>query len=76
MTETPKKQSSGQILDKFGVRGIFECCKGPEGSHTFCALSFPDIRGGGGLQVVRSLTVNSPALILSKDSGVSLAKIG
>ena len=28
----PEKQSPGQILDKFGVRGIFECCKGPEGS--------------------------------------------
>ena len=29
----PEKQSSGQILDKFGVRGIFECCKGREGSQ-------------------------------------------
>ena len=26
----PEKQSSGQIFDKFGVRGIFECCKGPK----------------------------------------------
>ena len=24
----PEQQSSGQILDKFGVRGVFECCKG------------------------------------------------
>ena len=23
---TPKKQSPGQILDAFGVRGVFECC--------------------------------------------------
>ena len=22
----PQKQSQGQILDKFGVRGVFECC--------------------------------------------------
>ena len=28
LTGTPKKQSLGQILDKFGVRGVFECCKG------------------------------------------------
>ena len=27
------KQVSGQILNKFGVRGIFECCKGPEDSQ-------------------------------------------
>ena len=26
----PEKQSSGQMLDKFGFRGLFECCKGPE----------------------------------------------
>ena len=31
---SPEKQSSGQIFDKFGVRGIFECCKGPEGSQS------------------------------------------
>ena len=31
----PEKQSSGQIFDKFGIRGIFECCKGPEGSQSF-----------------------------------------
>ena len=24
----PQKQSLGQILDKFGVRGVFKCCKG------------------------------------------------
>ena len=24
----PEKQSSGQIWDKCGVRGVFECCKG------------------------------------------------
>ena len=29
----PEKQSLGQIFDKFGVWGIFECCKGPEGSQ-------------------------------------------
>ena len=29
----PEKQSSGQIFDKFGVRGIFECCKGKKGSQ-------------------------------------------
>ena len=29
----PKKQSSGEILDKFGVRGVFECCKGKKGSQ-------------------------------------------
>ena len=29
----PEKQSSGQILDKFGVRGVFECCKGKKGSQ-------------------------------------------
>ena len=27
----PQKQSLGQILDKFGVRGVFECCQGKEG---------------------------------------------
>ena len=27
----PQKQSLGQILDKFGVRGVFECCKGKKG---------------------------------------------
>ena len=31
----PEKQSSGQILDKFGVRGVFECCKGKKGSQDF-----------------------------------------
>ena len=30
----PQKQSLGQILDKFGVRGVLECCKGKEGSQT------------------------------------------
>ena len=30
----PKKQSSGQMFDKFGVWGLFECCKGPEGSQS------------------------------------------
>ena len=29
----PEKQSSGQILDKFGVQGLFECCKGKKGSQ-------------------------------------------
>ena len=29
----PERQSSGQILDKFGVRGVFECCKGKKGSQ-------------------------------------------
>ena len=29
----PEKQSSGQILDKFGVRVVFECCKGKKGSQ-------------------------------------------
>ena len=29
----PEKQSLGQILDKFGVRGVFECCKGKKGSQ-------------------------------------------
>ena len=32
----PEKQSSGQILDKFGVRGVFECCKGKKGSQKWC----------------------------------------
>ena len=30
----PQKQSPGQILDKIGVRGVLECCKGSEGSQT------------------------------------------
>ena len=30
---SPEKQSSGQILDKFGFRGVFECCKGKKGSQ-------------------------------------------
>ena len=29
----PQKQSPGQILDKFGVRGVFESCKGEKGSQ-------------------------------------------
>ena len=29
----PQKQSLGQILDKFGVSGVFECCKGKKGSQ-------------------------------------------
>ena len=29
----PEKQSSGQILGKFAVRGVFECCKGKKGSQ-------------------------------------------
>ena len=29
----PQKQSPGQILDKFGVRGAFESCKGEKGSQ-------------------------------------------
>ena len=29
----PPKQSLGQILDKFGVRGVFECCKGTKVSQ-------------------------------------------
>ena len=36
-----EKQSSGQIFDKFGVRGIFECCKGPAGSQCLSANSLP-----------------------------------
>ena len=35
----PEKQSSGQIFDKFGVLGIFECCKGPEGSQPYVQKS-------------------------------------
>ena len=31
---SPEEQSSGQILDKFGVRGVFESCKGKRGSQT------------------------------------------
>ena len=31
----PQKQSLGQILDKFGVRGVFECCKGKKVSQPF-----------------------------------------
>ena len=29
----PQKQSLGQILDNFGVRGVFECCKGKKVSQ-------------------------------------------
>ena len=29
----PQKQSLGKILDKFGVSGVFECCKGKKGSQ-------------------------------------------
>ena len=29
----PQKQSLGQILDKFGVSGVFERCKGGKGSQ-------------------------------------------
>ena len=32
----PEKQSLGQILDKFGVRSVFECCKGKKGSQVWC----------------------------------------
>ena len=31
----PEKQSLGQILDKFGVRGVFESCKGEKGSQAY-----------------------------------------
>ena len=31
----PEKQSSGRILDKFGVRGVFECCKGKGSQPTW-----------------------------------------
>ena len=31
----PQKQSPRQILDKFGVLGFFECCKGSEGSQLY-----------------------------------------
>ena len=27
----PEEQSPGHILDKFGVRGVFDCCKGKKG---------------------------------------------
>ena len=30
------ERTIGQILDKLGVRGIFECCKGPKGSQPYC----------------------------------------
>ena len=33
LTGTPQKQSLRQILDKFGVSGVFECCKGKKGSQ-------------------------------------------
>ena len=34
----PPKQSLGQILDKFGVSGVFEGCKGEKGSqHWRCS---------------------------------------
>ena len=29
----PQKQSPGEILDKFGVWGVFECCEGKKGSQ-------------------------------------------
>ena len=37
----PKTQSSGQTLDKFGVQGVFECCKGEKSSQhhlVFCCF--------------------------------------
>ena len=34
----PEKQSLGQILDKFGIRGVFECCKGKKGFATINQL--------------------------------------
>ena len=36
-----QKQSLGQILDKFGFRGVFECCKGKKGSQVWkCSGGF------------------------------------
>ena len=42
----PKKTIAGTpSLDKFGVLGNFECCKGPEGSqHTIFSLSAASLR--------------------------------
>ena len=32
----------GQILDKFGVQGVFECCEGSEGSQVLgCEVMGP-----------------------------------
>ena len=36
----PEKQSSGQTFDKFGVRGIFECCKGAGANRSSLRLVF------------------------------------
>ena len=53
-----QKQSPGQIWDKFGVRGFFECCKGKKGSQfwppkklnnlarLFFVIDFKGILGG------------------------------
>ena len=35
----PPKQLLGQILDKFGVSGVFEGCKGEKGSKSLCLHS-------------------------------------
>ena len=35
----PPKQSLGQILDKFGVSGVFEGCKGEKGSQVLLSMS-------------------------------------
>ena len=37
-----QKQSLGQILGKFGVRGVFECCKGKKVSQLLRSLFFKD----------------------------------
>ena len=39
LTGTPQKQALGQILDKFGVPGVIECCKGKKVSQPFWVMS-------------------------------------
>ena len=42
----PRKTIVGTTFDKFGVRGIFECCKGPEGSqHQWGCIPKPVLAG-------------------------------
>ena len=41
-----QKQSPGQILDKFGVRGVFESCKGEKGSQLARGIPGKTLRSG------------------------------
>ena len=50
----PPKTIAGTILDKFGVRGVFECCKGTKVSQRRAARALCKIAAESPLNLLTS----------------------